>query len=172
MFSTLMLAAAAATAAPQTSADQAIGRSQLISSLQSCQSMQDNAARLACYDKAAGALIAANTRGDVAVVDREQVRKVRRSLFGFALPSIPFFGKERDAADEPKELVGKVAGFRDIGNGFFRIALQEPESTWESTESSDIYGAKTGETVTISRGALGSYFVEVDGRSARVRRVR
>jgi hypothetical protein len=167
--------AAAATAAPSQAANSNLGRSQLVTAIQSCQSVKDNAARLACYDQAASALVAATTRGDVAIVDRNQVKQVRRSLFGFSLPSFPFFSgsKDREADDEPKELNSSLASFRPIGNGFFRFGLKEPDSTWESTEPSDVFDPKVGTKVRILHGALGSYWAEIENqRAVKVRRVR
>ena len=167
--------AAAATAAPSQAANSNLGRSQLVTAIQNCQSVKDSAARLACYDQAASALVAVTTRGDVAIVDRNQVKQVRRSLFGFSLPSFPFFSgsKDREADDEPKELNSSLASFRPIGNGFFRFGLKEPDSTWESTEPSDVFDPKVGTKVRILHGALGSYWAEIENqRAVKVRRVR
>lgn len=170
-----LVAAAAAAAAPHAAAKQNLGSSQLLTSVQRCQQVRDNTARLACYDQAASALAAATARGDIAVVDRNQVRQVRRSLFGFSIPSFPFFSgsKNREAADEPKELTSTVAAFRSIGNGYYRFVLAEPQSTWESTEAASVSDPRAGEKVKIIHGALGSYWAEIGNQQAiRVRRVR
>jgi hypothetical protein len=175
MPSLLLLAAAAAAAAPPASRTPEMGSSQLVRSIQNCQPIKDSAARLACYDQAAAALVSATTRGDVAIVDRGQVRQVRRSLFGFALPSLPFFSgsKNREDEQEPKELQSTLASFRPIGNGFIRFALVEPASTWESTEASDVFDPKIGAKVRITHGALGSYWAEIGNeRAVKVRRIR
>jgi len=173
MFTVLLLATSAATAAPRA-ANVEISGSQLVKAVQDCQSIKDNGARLACYDKAASALVSATANGDVAIVDRGRVRQVRRSLFGFSLPPIPFFSgsKNRDVESEPKELLSTLSSFRSIGNGYFRFTLADPESTWESTEASDVFEPKTGSKVTISHGALGSYWAEISGQPAvKVRRI-
>jgi len=170
----LLLAAAAAVAAPPVSRTPEMGSSQLVKSIQNCQPIKDSAARLACYDQAAAALVSATTRGDVAIVDRGQVRQVRRSLFGFSLPSFPFFSgpKNRQDEQEPKELNSTLASFRPIGNGFIRFGLTEPQSTWESTEAADVFEPKIGAKVTISHGALGSYWAEIaNQRAVKVRRI-
>jgi hypothetical protein len=176
MLSALSIATAlAAAAAPAPAANPKMGQSQLVTAIQNCQAVKDNAARLACYDQAASALVTATTRGDVAIVDRNQVKQVRRSLFGFSLPSFPFFSgsKNRDAEDEPKELNSSLVSFRPIGNGFFRFGLKEPDSTWESTEPSDVFDPKIGAKVLITHGALGSYWAEIGNeRAVKVRRVR
>ena len=165
----------AAAAAPPHAANTNVGRSQRITAIQNCQAIKDNTARLACYDQAASALVTATTRGDVAIVDRNQAKQVRRSLFGFSLPRFPFFSgsKDREADEEPKELNSTLASFRPTGNGFFRFVLKEPDSTWESTEPSDVFEPKLGAKVTITHGALGSYWAEIQNqRAVKVRRVR
>jgi len=173
MFIVLLLGTAAATAAPQPVGAEVSG-SQLVRAVQDCQSIKDNGVRLACYDRAASALVSATASGDVAIIDRGKVRQMRRTLFGFSLPPIPFFSgsKNRDVEAEPKELQATLASFHSIGNGFFRFTLADPQSTWESTESSDVFEPKLGSKVTISHGALGSYWADISGQpSVKVRRV-
>jgi hypothetical protein len=69
--------------------------------------------------------------------------------------------------------VAKLISFHDIGNGFFRFTLDEPQSTWESTEASSVYSPRAGDKVTIQHGALGSYFVEIGNQPwVRARRIR
>jgi len=83
----LMVAAAAAAAAP---AHNIAPGSQLITAVQACQNIKEDAARLQCYDRSVSALATANARGDVAVVDKQQMREARRSLFGFSVAAVPF----------------------------------------------------------------------------------
>ena len=166
----LFMAAAAAAAPPRPTIAPGSG---LISSVQACPQIKDDPARLACFDRSVAALASANARGDVAVVDRQQMREARRTLFGFAVPRLPFFSGSKDVQEEPKRLVSTVASFRGIGNGFFRVTIADPESTWESTEPSDVFDVKAGSKVTIDHGALGSYFMEIgNNRAVRAHRVR
>ncbi len=75
--------------------------------------------------------------------------------------------------EEPKQLVSTIASFRSIGNGFVRVTIAEPQSTWESTEATDVFDVKTGDKVTIDHGALGSYFMEIGrNRAFRAHRIR
>ena len=144
--------------------------------LTDCRAIADSAARLACFDKASSELASAVEQGNLAVVDREQVKKVRRSLFGFAVPKFPFFGdrdeKEADE-DEPKEIETTMLSFAPMGNGRFRVTIAEPRSVWETTESIPYSDPKSGAKVKIKGGVLGSYFVQVgSNRWVRARRVR
>ena len=58
------------------------GRAAVVQSLTDCRKIPAADARLACYDKAADAFDQAQAQGQVVVVDREQVRTVRRQAFG------------------------------------------------------------------------------------------
>ena len=165
------IAAAAAVAAPPSPPND-LGRSQLVTAVEACRSVADSAARLACYDRAVGALSAARASGDITVVDRKQVQEVKRSLFGFGNVRLPFLGGDR-GSQEQKELNTTLAAFKPLANGFFRFALAQPASTWESIEPSSVFEPKVGAKVTISHGALGSYWAEIANQPAvKVRRIR
>ena len=167
----IIMAAAALIASP-TSAEMPV--SELINSVQVCQLIKEDAARLACYDKSIPALTAANARGDVTVLDRQQIREARRSLFGFSIPKLPFFSgsRDKDIREEPKLLASTLASFRDIGNGFFRFTITDPELTWETTEASNVYDPKIGAKVVLEHGAMGSYFAKIGGnRAVRAHRI-
>lgn len=173
MFKYLAPIAAVGLFALPASAQQAPPPSPLIGALAACRGLTDDAARLACYDKASEALTGAAARGDIAVVDRDQVRKVRRSLFGFAVPKFPFFDRKDDKDDEPKEITTTVQGFGGAGNGRFRVVLADSYGTWETTESAPLRDPKNGDKVTIKSGVMGSYFMQIGKqRWVRARRVR
>lgn len=149
--------------------------SPLYNQLTACRAIADTQARLACFDDASAKLAEAVEKGNLAVIDREQVRKVRRSLFGFAVPKFPFFGDKDSEAedDEPKEIITTMRAFASIGNGRYRVSIAEPQSVWETTESTSYVEPRTGAKVTIKGGVLGSYFMQVgSNRWARARRVR
>ena len=97
-------------------------QSPLVGALEACRAIADPTQRLACYDKQAGALLDAAQTGDVAVVDKAEVRKARKSLFGFTMPNIPFFAGDKSADEAPerrrlrhrRDLLGRQLG-RDRG---------------------------------------------------------
>ena len=70
----------------------------LFDAVLACRSETDPQARLQCFDRTSGALATAAQSGAVVVVDREEVRRTRRSLFGFSLPRLPFFRGDTTAA--------------------------------------------------------------------------
>lgn len=148
------------------------GQSPLVQAFANCRAQSDDSARLRCYDAAAAALTDATSRGSVVIVDQEDVRKTRRSLFGFSLPKIPFFSGDRSADDQQDELTAKIASVGPVGYGKWRIKLEDG-ALWETTEASRATSdPRAGNEVKIKRGALGSYMIRVAGqRALRAKRV-
>jgi hypothetical protein len=147
-------------------------QSPLVQALANCRSQADDAARLRCYDAAAGALTDATAKGSVVLVDQEDVRKTRRSLFGFSLPNLPFFSGDKTADEAQEELTAKIASAGPAGYGKWRLRLEDG-AVWETTESSaTLRDPRVGNEVVIRRGPLGSYMVRIAGqRALRVKRV-
>jgi hypothetical protein len=142
----------------------------LVDALATCRSIAANEARLACFDRAAGAIVDAQRQKDIVVLDRGEVQKAKRSLFGFSLPSIKLFGDGKDDA-QLKQLVGTMQSAESLPGGLIRFALDDG-GMWETTEQV-MMPPRRGDVVTIKAGALGSYIATAPGRrSARVRRIR
>lgn len=64
------------------------GSAVLIASLRACRAITASAERSACYDAKVDALLGALDSGEVRLVDREQIRKTKRQLFGITMPDI------------------------------------------------------------------------------------
>ncbi|WP_210358767.1 hypothetical protein [Sphingomonas beigongshangi] len=142
----------------------------LLQILASCRAIADNNERLACYDRVSKAVEEARQRKDIVVLDREQVQKTKRSLFGFSLPSIKLFGDGKDD-DSLKQLVGTMRASAAQPGGLIRFTLDDG-GVWETTEQS-MNRLREGDVVTIKPGSLGSYIATAPGRRAvRVRRLR
>jgi len=146
----------------------------LISDVTACRKISDSGARLACYDGSVAKLADASDKKDVVVLDREDVRQTKRSLFGFALPHLPFFdndgSQDKTAREEFSEIESKIVGTHQNAAGDWIIALDD-HSVWQTTEApkSD---PRTGDMIRIRKAALGSYFANIAGeRAARVRRI-
>jgi hypothetical protein len=137
-------------------------QSPLVSALEACRAIADPTERLACYDKQAGALLDATSKGDVAVVDKSEVRKARKSLFGFAMPKIPFFSGDDTADAVSDTLESTIKSANGIGYGKFRMTIAEGNAVWETTET---YGTmrdpRAGDKIVIKRGPLGSYMLKI-----------
>ncbi len=147
--------------------------SPLVSALEACRAITDSTQRLACYDKEAGALLDATQKGDVAVVDKAEVRKARKSLFGFAMPKIPFFSGDDTADVVSDTLESTIKSANGIGYGKFRMTIAEGDAVWETTESySTMREPRAGDKIVIKRGPLGSYMLRIgSNRGVKGRRV-
>lgn len=149
----------------------------LIESLRSCRAIVQDDQRVACYDRAADALLRAERDKDIVVMDRAQVQKAKRSLFGFSLPSIKLFGSDEGRDGQSggdgalKQLTGTLRSSTSLTGGLVRFTLDDG-GVWETTEQV-MLPLRTGDVVTIRAGALGSYIATAPGRrSVKVRRIR
>ena len=143
-----------------------------VASLRRCQAIAVDAERLRCFDAAAAALVTSVERKDVIVTDRQEIRRTKRSLFGFSLPRIGPFSQQPDERDA--EGVAKLTGpLKSVGvlrGGLLRFVVEEG-AVWETTEMVP-FPPKVGSEATIRRAALGSYLVRFSsGRTFRARRV-
>jgi hypothetical protein len=165
MPSSSFLVAALLAAASPALAKEAPAPSPLVTAIDRCRQIADPTQRLACYDSAAGALVKATSSGDVTVVDRTDVRRVRRSLFGFSLPKLPFFSGDTTAAEAQSQLDSTITTVRALNNGYYRIVIADNNAVWETTDDSISFDApRPGQKVTIVRGPLGSYFLRINGQ--------
>jgi hypothetical protein len=147
--------------------------SPLVSAIDRCRQITDATQRLACYDSAANALVSAANSGAVAVVDQNEIRKARHSLFGFTLPKIPFFSGDDTADEAQKQLDSTITSVQALSNGYYRVVIADNNATWETSDSSISFDPpKKGQKITIIRGPLGSYFLRINGQvGVRGRRV-
>jgi hypothetical protein len=126
-----------------------------------CRSITDGAQRLACYDREVGVVGSANARGDLVVMNREEVRKTRRSLFGLSLPDLSVFGGGNLPGDaDTLETTIKFARQGPDGKWLFVLA---EGGQWVQLDSRDfIVDPAPGQPVRIKQGALGSYMMNVN----------
>jgi hypothetical protein len=152
----------------------ASARPPLFAKLIECRSIKEDAARLACYDAQTAALDEAERKNEVMVVDRQQIKKAKRGLFGLALPSIGgLFGKdnEQSAAEEQLDSIDStITGLGSTQSGKLIFTI-EGGARWVQTDSTSIRTPKVGQLVKIKKAAMGSYFAVINGqRTMRVRR--
>lgn len=165
-------AAALAMAGPALS-KAVVATSPLVAAVERCRQMSDPAQRLACFDSAAGALVQAANSGAVSVVDRTEIRRARRSLFGFTMPRLPFFAGDTTADEAMNQLDSTITSVKALNNGYYRMVIAADNAVWETTDSSISFDApRAGQKITIKRGPLGSYFLRINGQvGVRGRRV-
>jgi hypothetical protein len=157
-------AAAAALLASALLAGQAAaavdpGRAAVVQAISDCRKLTDNDARLACYDKATDAFEQAQNKGDVVVVDREQVHQVTRQSFGFNLPSFSIFSRGNEGPLENVE--AHIAAAQQDGSGKWVLTTDE-NAVWQQIDTTQLNDAPhKGEKVVIRRAMLGSFFCKV-----------
>jgi len=173
----LPIAALLLIASPPVAAQDQPGESAYVAALRTCQGKTEAGERLACYDNAVAAIVAASSDGEVRVVDREEVRQTRRKLFGFALPDLGIFGGKSDKQDPVQEqeftaLETIISGVRASGTTY--ILITEEGAEWQLDElPSRLMRPKPGQPLEIRSGALSSYFLRINGqKGVKGRRVR
>lgn len=131
----------------------------VVRDLGKCRAISDDTARLACFDVAAAQLDAAVTTKALTILDREGVRETKRSLFGFSVPSVGLFKR----SDEPDftEINATISRVIPLGYDKFEFVLEDG-ARWQTTDSMRYPPRKNG-TIRIRKGALGAYFLSVNG---------
>ncbi len=153
------------------------GNQDYLTALKKCQNIADNTQRLACYDNIIGGFVKASDEGDVQLVNREDVTKTRRRLFGFSMPDLGIFGsgKERKKEDrELKVLESTVTGVRYTRKDSLSFTIEEGGAVWQiSNAPSRLRRVKPGDKVEFEKAALGSYWISINGQmGVKGRRVR
>lgn len=171
--SLLPLLAGAAQAAPQRQQP----RPEIFNSLLQCRGIADDTQRLACFDRQVGAMEAAAQRDEVVVLDKGELNKTRKTLFGFSFPKLPFLGGGDDDAAKPQEEEGvthidaTIASVRSLGYGKWQIGLDDG-AQWMTTEAITVRDPKVGQKIELKRGAMGSFIGKVEGgRPVRMKRI-
>lgn len=146
-------------------------RAGLLAELVACRSLGDPAARLNCFDVAAGALDTAERQGDVVVVDRNQISTARRENFGFHLPSLPNLFERNGQPESVTSIESTLASATENWEGRWTFTLTDG-SVWQQIDTAYVSFRNRGNPpVTVRSAALGSFLLVVgDSRSVRVRR--
>jgi hypothetical protein len=137
--------------------------------LMECRAVAATAERLACFDRETAALGQALASNDLVVVDREQARAAKRSVFGFSVPNFGgLFGGREDEVSEIESTIRSTA--RNAERGWV-ITLADG-SVWSQTDDWPGLDPRPGRTVVVKRGALGSYRLMIPGQNGiKVRRI-
>lgn len=146
-------------------------RPETLARLMACREVADSAARLACFDAAAGALDAAERDGEVVVFDRAGVAETRRQLFGFEMPTLPRLFGPSNAVPEIESIETTLQSAVLVGEGRWVFRLEDG-SVWRQIDSERVrFRNRPGEVVRVRKASLGSFLLTVDGsRAVRVRR--
>ena len=163
--SSLMVASALALPGSAHAKEKPVPPSPLVAAIARCHDMTDPAQRLACYDSAAGAFLNATNTGEVSVVDRSEVKKVRHSLFGFSLPKIPFFTGDTTVSEAQDKINSTITSVKALANGYYQIVIADNNAIWVTSDDSINFDPpRAGQKIEIVRGALGNYFLRINGQ--------
>ena len=102
------------------------------------------------------------------MVDRQQIRRARRSLFGLTLPDLGIFGGDRDEGEDGaavNEINSTILAIGSNAEGRMTYRLAD-ESVWVQTEGRLGRMPRSGEAIRIRRGPLGAFLANVAGRPA------
>lgn len=140
----------------------AAGGPDLVAAITACRAIEQPAARLACFDRSAAQLETAIANSKLVVVDQEEVKRTRRSLFGISVPSIPLF--KNDKSGELDEITEPIKAVRFLPYDRFMFEL-ESGARWQTLEDgSRQREPRVGDSLRIKKGPLGSYRVSIAGR--------
>lgn len=135
-----------------------------------CRTIPDTGSRLACFDAVAARFEAAVAAKQLTILDAEGVRRTKRSLFGFSLPSVGIFGRN-DNAPEFTEIDTTIRGVAALGYGKYEFRLDDG-ARWQTTDAMQGRSPRTGDKILIRKASLGAYFIRVgSGRVVKGKRV-
>ena len=148
------------------------GRSPALTRLVDCRALTSPAERLACFDREVAAIDAAEANRELVIMDRQQIRSTRRSLFGLSLPNLGVFSDDDDREEEASRIETTVRSARQLGDGRWMFVLADG-ARWMQTDTEDLnVPPREGHSIRIRRAAMGSYLANVNNQTAiRVRRV-
>jgi hypothetical protein len=128
-----------------------------------CRKIVGDPARLACYDKAADALGAAQSSGEVVSLDRAQRSVVRKQAFGFSLPSLAILdqGVKPDELNRIDDVLGSASQDAD---GKWILRLQDGP-VWRQIDDEFLSrDPHPGSAIVIHRAFMGSFMMTIDGQ--------
>lgn len=155
------LAICAALCAPASALAQERAPADPLRGIRGCAAIAQPEQRLACYDRESAAVLASVENGDIRLVERRDVERARRSLFGFTVPEGGLFGA---SAEMPDTLETTITGVRQTGPDAWAITVEEG-SVWQISNAPSRFRApRTGDRVVLKKAALGSVFIRVGGQ--------
>ena len=145
-------------------------------SLRACAALRVDAERLACYDREvprwlvtpAAAPTTAVTGAAAASIVAGPTPEQR-----FGLPTEKLNEKYPQPAESAplRDVTAQVVRSTKLPSGNFLIELDN-EQVWWQIDTDVNLRLRSGATVTIEHGAIGSYWLKSDGRGAHVKRIR
>jgi hypothetical protein len=135
-----------------------------IAALKTCRAIADEDDRLACYDSKVTAMVSASEAGDVRVVDRDDVRRTRRQLFGFTVPDLDILEGDKQDRESSELLETTITSARQLTRSSWRFTTAE-NAVWEINNApARLTSIKAGDKVIFKQASLGFYFIRINGQ--------
>jgi hypothetical protein len=151
-------------------------RAESLTAIEACTKLSDDRARLACFDREVGAEMghrasdSAPASTSVAPV-APAPRLTEEQKLGLSPGRIVQLERPASAPPPLKELTVTIQSLSTDANGHQVFTLQNGQ-VWRQVELDEAFFVHAGDAVTISRGALGSYFMSFGThRNTRVTRL-
>lgn len=145
-----------------------------LASIYACATIDNDAARLACFDDKVPELKVKEEKKEFVAIDAEAAKTIKREAFGFSIPSLPklAFPDLLDSDREDAEF--EVSNITTSTNGL--VFRMKNGQVWEQISGGYGYVPKGDLIATIKPKALGSYSLNVTNgkrtlKSIRVKRV-
>jgi len=150
-----------------------VASAKLFDDMMKCRSVDGAADRLACYDKQVAVIGDAQARNEVAVIDKDSLRKTERQQFGLATPALPALDKSADNdKGELNEIRSTIVSFQPATRDKWRLRLADG-SEWLTLETIAYRVPVANMGVTVKKAAFGSFLLRPDGWPAvRARRAK
>ncbi|HUG45043.1 MAG TPA: hypothetical protein VMK31_00845 [Sphingomicrobium sp.] len=137
--------------------------------LMDCRAIAAPEERLGCFDRETAAMGQAIASSNLVVVDREQARAAKRSVFGFSVPN--FGGLFGGGDDDVSQIESTIKSTSRNALGGWIITLADG-SVWSQTDDWPGLDPRQGKTVIVKRGALGSFRLMIPGENGiKVKRI-
>lgn len=135
-----------------------------VAALKACRSIVDETERLTCYDTKVAEMVMASEAGDMRIVDREDVRRTRRQLFGFTVPDLDILKGDETDKETSELLQTTITSARKTGRNSWRFTTAEG-AVWEiSNAPPRLAGIAAGASVEFKKASLGYFFIRIDGQ--------
>lgn len=147
-------------------------RPEVLSRVVQCRAIVAEAERLACYDREVAAMDQAQSTGELVAMDRTQVRRTRRSLFGLTVPNLGIFGDDNEDEEQASRIESTIRMATTNAMGKWVITLEDG-AQWMQIDSMNLsIRPRPGQPIRIRRAAMGSYLANVNNQTAiRMRRI-
>lgn len=150
-------------------------KAEIFTDLLRCRDITEDTQRLACFDRQVAAMETASQRDEVVVLDKAELNKTRRTLFGFSLPKLPFLGDGEGKEGQPEaegssQIEATIESVKSLGYGKWQIRLEDG-AEWMTTEAVTYRDPKPGMKIEIKRASVGSFMGKIEGRAVRMKRI-